>query len=141
MSPGRTRSDVVAREFFRGLVIEKASQDLRRLRRNRRRWKILWVLRAGAPWADVPDRETVCLAAELPETGRALRTICREFSPDALPWLLHYSAEAFVRWLLAIFAPCRKQACSRSDIDVCDEQSFLAVRLTGKECAVGSHNR
>jgi hypothetical protein len=42
---------------------------------------------------------------------------------------------------LAIFAPRRKQTCSRSDIDVCDEQSFLAVRLTGKECAVGSHNR
>jgi DNA-binding winged helix-turn-helix (wHTH) protein len=42
----------------------------------------------------------VCLAAELQETGRALRTICREFSRDALPWLLHYSAEAFVRWLL-----------------------------------------
>jgi len=83
----------------------------------------------------------VCLAAELQETGRALRTICREFSRDALPWLLHYSAEAFVRWLLAIFAPCRKQTCSRSDIDVCDEQSFLSVRLTGKECAVGPHNR
>ena len=62
------------------------TQDLRCMRRYRRRWKI---------------ERLFAWLQKLPQAGRPLRAICRELSWDAPPRLLRDPIETFVRWLLS----------------------------------------
>jgi hypothetical protein len=61
-------------------------------------------------------RAAVCLATELPQAGRALRTIRSELPWNALPRLLLNFVEAFMRWLVVISAYFRDQCSELSGI-------------------------
>jgi hypothetical protein len=52
--------------------------------------------------AKMENRETLRLVAELPASGRQIRTSRRELSRDASVRLVFDSAEAFMRWALLI---------------------------------------
>jgi hypothetical protein len=52
--------------------------------------------------AKMENRETVRPVAELPASGRQIRTSHRELSRDASARLVFDSAEAFMRWALLI---------------------------------------
>ena len=61
---------------------KNSTQDRRRLRRYRRRWKI---------------ERLFCLVAELSSPGRPIRTACRKLSRDASPRLSFDPTQAFMR--------------------------------------------
>jgi hypothetical protein len=80
-----------SRESSRGEKDRRnTTQDLRRLRRYRRRWKI---------------ERLFALVAEFSQAGGSLRTICRELPWHDSPRLLRNPIEVFVRWLLAFAVP------------------------------------
>jgi hypothetical protein len=63
------------------------TQDGRRLRRCRRRWKI---------------ERLFAWLQNFPAASCTLRAICREFLGHASSWLLTHSVAAFMRWVLVL---------------------------------------